>query len=300
MVHRAELSVGRSRAERRCANFTYKHRPGTSANTLGFPAERTIVLAAAAIEAIPGFYEPFSSLSHLLGAGLFAVLGVILVRRGRGDVSRVACLSIYAFAAVFLFSMSGVYHLLPRGSGGRAVLARLDHSAIFVLIVGTFTATHGMVFRGLARWLPLFFMWAAAIMGITLKLIYFQDVPEWLGLTLYLSLGWAGAISAAVLCHRHGLHFIRFMLWGAMAYTLGGIFEYLRWSTLVPGIIGPHEIFHVAVLLGTASFWVFAYQLADGHVPPARSRLVRGAHGRWGDCAPKATTHGLAASAIDL
>jgi len=234
------------------------------------------VLAVQPIYPIPGFFEPFSSLSHLLAAGVFAVLGVLLLRRGWGDWSRVACLGVYAFACVFLFSMSGVYHLLPRGSDGRAVLERLDHSAIFVLIVGTFTAIHGMLFRGAARWLPIVAMWAAAITGITLKAIFFNDVPEWLGLMLYLGLGWAGAVSAAVLYYRHGAHFIRLVFLGAAAYTLGGVLEFLAWPTLWPGVIGPHELFHVAVLAGTGCFWKFAYQLADGNHPVPKTAASAG------------------------
>jgi channel protein (hemolysin III family) len=230
------------------------------------------VLAAAPIYPIPGFCDPFSSLSHLIGAAVFAVLSVFLIRRGLGDPSRVACLGVYSFACVFLFSMSGVYHMLPRGSDGRAVLERLDHSAIFVLIVSTFTAIQGMLFRGMARWLPIFLMWAAAITGITLKAIFFRDVPEWLGLALYLGLGWAGALSTAVLYYRHGAHFVRFVLYGAAAYTVGGVLEFLGWPLLLPGIIGPHELFHVAVLAGTAFFWIFVYQLADGTIPAPKHR----------------------------
>jgi channel protein (hemolysin III family) len=225
------------------------------------------LLAATPIYPIPGFSDPFSSLSHLLAAGVFAVLAVFLLRRGWGDWSRVACLGVYAFACVFLFSMSGVYHMLPRGSDGRAVLERLDHSAIFALIVSTFTAIQGMLFRGVARWLPILLMWAAAITGITLKAIFFHDVPEWLGLSLYLGLGWLGAFSTGVLYYRYGAHFIRLVFWGAAAYTLGGVLEFLGWPTVLPGIVGPHELFHLAVLVGTGCFWEFIYQLADGSGP---------------------------------
>ena len=95
------------------------------------------MLAQTDLYPLPGFHDPVSSISHLLGAVVFACLAVPLVRRGRGDAGRVAFLGVYAFACVFLFSMSAVYHMLPRG-GGRAVMERLDHSAIFVLIAGTF------------------------------------------------------------------------------------------------------------------------------------------------------------------
>jgi channel protein (hemolysin III family) len=174
---------------------------------------------------------------------------------------------VFVFSNVFLFSMSGVYHLLTPGSGGRAVLERLDHGAIFVLIVGTFTAIQGILYRGIERWAPLLLIWAAAITGITLKTIFFVDVPEWLGLTLYLGLGWIQAISAGVLWYRYGGAFLKPVLAGALAYTIGGLLEYLGWPTFRPGVIGPHELFHVAVLVGAAFFWAFVYRIADGSMP---------------------------------
>src|SRR4029077_16650438 len=114
----------------------------------------------------------------------------------------------------FLLAMSGVYHLLPLGSGGRQVLGRLDHSAIFVLIAGTFTPTHGILFRGWQRWGPLLAIWTVAVAGIVLKAVFFSSVEEWLGLMLYLVLGWLGAASAVVLGYRYGVSFLRPLLWG--------------------------------------------------------------------------------------
>jgi len=61
------------------------------------------------IISIPGFNDPFSSISHLLGAGIFAILSIFLLRRGRGDRARMINLAVFCVAAVFLLSMSGVY-----------------------------------------------------------------------------------------------------------------------------------------------------------------------------------------------
>ena len=60
------------------------------------------------VHPIPGFYEPVNAILHLGAAGVFAVLGVRLIRRSRGDRTRVALLSVFAFACVFMLSMSGV------------------------------------------------------------------------------------------------------------------------------------------------------------------------------------------------
>jgi len=218
------------------------------------------------IHPIPGFSEPVSSLSHLLGAGVFFALSLFLLRRGWGSWSRLFYLGVFTFADVFLLSMSGVYHLLAQGSGGRAVLQRLDHGAIFVLIAGTFTPVHGILFHGWLRWLPLLLIWSAAATGITLKTIFFNGVSEWLGLALYLGMGWIGIASGVLLYRRFGYPFVRPLLWGAVAYTLGAILEFLRWPILFPGVIHAHELFHLAVLAGLFLHWQFVMQFATGCV----------------------------------
>jgi channel protein (hemolysin III family) len=219
-----------------------------------------------AIFPIPGFSDPVSSLSHLLGAGIFFVLSLFLLRRGWGDWGRVFFLSVFAFAGVLLLSLSGVYHLLEPESSGRAVLQRLDHGAIFVLIAGTFTPVHGILFRGWLHWLPLILIWAAAIIGITLKTIFFDGVSEWLGLALYLGLGWLGVASGVLMYRRFGFAFLRPLLWGALAYTAGAVLEFLRRPILVPGVIHTHELFHLAVLIGLFCHWRFVMRFADGSV----------------------------------
>ena len=140
---------------------------------------------AAELRHLPGFHEPFSVFSHLLGAVLFVFLGFKLLQRGRGNGARITFLSIYAASCVLLLSMSTVYHMMVRGGAAHAVMGRLDHGAIFVLIAGTFTPTLGILFRGWLRWGQLILIWAAAITGITLKSIFYDDVAEWLGLSFF-------------------------------------------------------------------------------------------------------------------
>ena len=52
---------------------------------------------------------------------------------------------------------------------------------------------------------------------------------------------------------------------GAGAYTVGAGIEGIGWPTLIPGAVGPHEVFHVAVLIGAAAHWRFVLQFADGN-----------------------------------
>ena len=99
---------------------------------------------------LPCFHEPFSAASHLLGAVVFVALGYRLLRRGRGDRARLLFLGVYAASCVLLLSVSGVYHMTARGGPAHRVMERLDHSAIFVLIAGTFTPAHGSGLRATA------------------------------------------------------------------------------------------------------------------------------------------------------
>jgi channel protein (hemolysin III family) len=215
---------------------------------------------------LPGFHEPFSAISHLLGAVVFVYLGYQLVMRGRGDRTRMICLGVYAGSCVLLLSMSGVYHMLVRGETAHQVLERLDHGAIFVLIAGTFTPAHGILFHGWSRWGPIVVMWTAAITGITLKTIFFNDLAEWLGLTFYLTLGWFGAFSGIVLARRFGYPFIKPLLYGGIAYSIGGVVDFIHWRVVFPGVVHPHEVFHVAVLVGVFFHWLFVWQFATGEV----------------------------------
>ena len=214
--------------------------------------------------AITGFSDPVSSISHLGGAVVFAFLAATLLRRGGGDRARMISLSVFAFSCVLLLGLSGVYHLLSPDTAGRAVLKRLDHAAIFVLIAGSFTPVHTILFRGVLRWGTLAAIWGAATAGVIFKTVYFDVMPEWLGLTMYLGLGWLGVISAAALARLYGWRRIRLVLWGALAYTAGALAEFLRWPVPLPGIVGPHEIFHLAVLAGIGCHWAFILGIASG------------------------------------
>ena len=213
---------------------------------------------------IPGFSDPVSSLTHLAAAVVFAILGAFLIASGRGEARRVISLVVFAFSCVLLLSLSGVYHLLTPKTAARSVLLRLDHAAIFVLIAGSFTPVHAILLRERWHWHLLAWIWGAAITGLTLKTVYFDAVPPWLGLLMYLGLGWLGLISTIALARRFGVRFVLPLVWGALAYTLGAVAEFLGWPVLVAGVVGPHEIFHLAVLAGISFHWAFIHAIASG------------------------------------
>jgi channel protein (hemolysin III family) len=216
---------------------------------------------------IPGFSDPVSAMTHLLGSAVFAVAGFFLVRKGRlaGDSGwswRMTALAVFAVAAVVQLGVSGAYHILQPGLLPRLVLQRIDHSTIFFLIAASFVPVHVILFRGWQRWLVLLILVSLAVIGITFKLLYFDGVPEIVGFTFYIAMGWVGAYSGYALYRRYGWPFIRPMAWGGIAYTLGGAMEFLRRPVLFEGVIGPHELFHLAVLAGLGFHFRFGFSFA--------------------------------------
>ena len=207
------------------------------------------------IYSIPGFFEPVSSWTHLAGAGLFVFLGWQLLREAtHGRIF----LWIYSVSVVLLFAVSGTYHLLGPG-GGREVLLRIDNSAIFILIVGTMTPIHGMMYRGLQCWIPLGLIWSAAVIFISLLCVFYGTIPRLAWTSLQLGLGWCGIIIGIHLGLKHGWKFVRLLAIGGVIYTIGALINVMARPTIIPGVIGPHECFHIAVLIGAWYHWRFVY-----------------------------------------
>jgi channel protein (hemolysin III family) len=239
-------------------------------------------LLSAAVEAVlgpdliplPWLHHPFSAASHLAGAALFLALGARLVRRGRGDGRRQALLGLYAATCVLLMLASGVYHATTPGGVPNRVMLRLDHGAIFLLIAGTFTPIHGLLFRGPLRWAPLVMIWAFAIAGVVAKTAFFDSVDGWVGLVLYLGMGWFGLFSGGLLCRWRGYAFVRPLLWGGIAYSVGAVAEFFRWPVLIPGVVHAHELFHLAVVAGALLHYRFIWQFAAAE-PSAAGALAR-------------------------
>lgn len=222
------------------------------------------MMESARILTFAGLSDPVSSVTHLAGALVFASMAGALLRRGRGSGPRLLSLSVFAFSCVLLLGLSGAYHLLSPGTEERALLKQFDHAAIFLLIAASFTPVHTILFRGVWRWGMLAAVWGAALIGVILKTLYFDVMPEWVGLTMYLGLGWFGVVSAAALARLYGWRRLSQVLWGALAYTAGALAEFLRWPAPWPGVVGAHEIFHLAVLAGIACHWAFITRIAAG------------------------------------
>ena len=227
-----------------------------------------------------GVREPFCSLSHLLGAGVFAGLSFPLIQRGRGNRLRVGSLATLGVSTVVLLLLSGIYHVFWPGPA-REVMLRADVAAVFLLIAGSMTPVHAILFTGVSRWGALIFIWFVALAGILWRMLFCENTPGVAGIAFFLLFGWGSVISALVLWRRYGWSFIQPAVLSGLAYTMGAIILMLHRPTLVQGVIGPHEIWHIAVLCGLALHWQFVDQFACGKQaaeftnPTLTARLIK-------------------------
>ncbi|MDC8830155.1 PAQR family membrane homeostasis protein TrhA [Alteromonas gilva] len=219
---------------------------------------------------ILGLSEPISSLSHLITAVIFLIVGLKIIFDSRGNTLRVSGISLYVFCAVFLFSMSGVYHLLENGSLGNFVLQILDHSGIYLMISGSFTPFQIILLRGYKRWLTLILIWILAVTGLTLTAIYFEEMPEWLILSFFIGMGWMSLLTVWFVKDIH-IATVKIIFLGGIIYTLGALIDFLRWPNPIEGVIHAHEIFHLFV---SAAALVHLYGIYTLSQIPISSRLV--------------------------
>lgn len=206
--------------------------------------------------------EPVNALTHLLGALLAAVGLVVLLMNGVANDSarQVVAFAIFGTSLVLLYTASGIYHTLNLSERGLAMLRRLDHMMIYVLIAGTYTPVCLVLLRGHLGIGLLIAVWAIAVIGIVQKLVWMR-APRWFSTALYLGMGWAAMIIARPLLSAAPLGFFLWIIAGGAFYSIGAVVYATKWPNPVPGIFGFHEIWHLFVMAGSFShYWaVLAY-----------------------------------------
>ena len=220
---------------------------------------------------IAGFTDPMSSISHLAGTVVFSVLSVFLLRSAWPSRNRFWFSLVFVVSVVLLLTMSFVYHMMAIGSTSRTVLRCLDIAAIFILIAGTFTVFHGILFSGWKRWGIMIPMWIIAVTGIVLRSVFYESVSDIMGIGIFLLMGWIGAFSAYLVWKDYGFESFLPLLIGGILYSVGALIDGLDWPVLVDRVWGPHETFHLFVLAALGVHWSFVAKVAEGHVVPKQT-----------------------------
>lgn len=167
--------------------------------------------------------ERFNSLSHAVGA-LLAVAGtaVLVVLAARlADPWKIVAFSVYGAMLVALYAASTAYHSV-RGRA-KAVLRKLDHCSIYLLIAGSYTPFALVSLRGAWGWSLLGVVWGLALLGIAQE-IWLARGARRLSLALYVAMGWLALVAVAPLWRALGPAGFAWLLAGGACYTVGIVF----------------------------------------------------------------------------
>ncbi len=186
--------------------------------------------------------------SHLVAAILAppALVALLLLAASpRAYVSG----AVFGVSLMLLFGTSAAYHLVP-WSSVKAVLRRADHASIFVFIASAYTPFCLKVL-GDSWGIPLLAaVWSAAVLGIVFRVAW-SEVPRWLGVGLYLGLGWL-ALAAVWPFAQRAPEMLPWLVAAGLLFSLGGMVYARRRPDPFPRVFGYHEVFHLLVIAGVA------------------------------------------------
>jgi hemolysin III len=199
--------------------------------------------------------EPVNSLTHWAGA-ILALAGLItLLLVGWSAPAKVISLLIYGISLIAMFSASATYHMVHAKEKVMLILRKIDHSAIYLLIAGTYTPFCVNAFEGFWKWGMLSIIWSLAIIGIVIKVFYIK-APRWLNAGIYVVMGWLCVGAAGQMLAVLPAWVFGWLLAGGVIYTLGAVVYITKFFNFWPGVFGFHEVWHIFVLLAAAAHFV--------------------------------------------
>lgn len=194
--------------------------------------------------------------SHAVAA-VGAVLGVVaLLRVTAGDPPKQLSLFVYGASMVLLFTFSALYHVGNWSPRRHVLLRRLDHANIFVLIAGTYTPVLYNVLSGWWRIGLLTAVWTVAAGGMVAVAVA-PNMRRQMRVALYVAMGWAALVGGPLLIRTLGASALLLPAIGGALYTLGALGYAFNRPRLWPRVFGYHELFHLAVIVASAVFFVF-------------------------------------------
>jgi hemolysin III len=201
-----------------------------------------------------GWIHVYSAVvAFIAGAALVAVSWSMV-----GQRAGVATL-IYTCTIVAMFAVSGTYHRINWTSAtARKWMKRADHSMIFVFIAGSYTPFAMLALPQRSGMTLFYIVWGGALAGVALKMLW-PTAPRWLGVPLYILLGWVAAWYIGPILHGAGVAAVVLLIVGGALYSIGGVLYALKWPNPWPTTFGHHEFFHactaVAALCHYIAMW---------------------------------------------
>lgn len=195
---------------------------------------------------------------HVYSAAVAVVAGAALVAVAWSLESTQAGLATlgYTAATVVMFAVSATYHRVTwQSATARKWMKRADHSMIFVFIAGCYTPFALLAMPRDTGLLVLAIVWGGALAGVALKMCW-PSAPAWVGVPLYLLLGWVAVAFAGTILHGAGVAAIVLLAVGGLFYSVGAVMYGLKWPNPWPTTFGHHEFFHACTAVAATCHYI--------------------------------------------
>ncbi|HWS24541.1 MAG TPA: hemolysin III family protein [Anaerolineales bacterium] len=199
--------------------------------------------------------EPVNGLTHFFAA-IAGLIGTgVLVYLAHDHWQKLVSLLVYGLSVVLLFAASATYHLVKGSPTTIEKLRKFDHSAIFILIAGSYTPFCYNNFTGFWKWGLLAIIWSIAIIGVLIKSFYVRS-PRWVSATIYVAMGWIVILAIGEMIRTLPAGAIVWIAVGGVIYTLGAVVYATKMFNFIPNKFGYHEVWHIFVILGAAAHFI--------------------------------------------
>src|SRR5687768_360306 len=196
---------------------------------------------------------------HLFAFFGAIVAGAVLIPLAAVQGARAGfSIALYCLTICGLFGVSALYHRRRWSPRGWKVMKRLDHSMIFLFIAGTYTPFALLAVDQPTGFWVLAGVWAAALGGVVLKLSW-PTAPRWVGVPLYIGLGWVAVFVLTDILHFAGVTSMVLLAVGGLLYTFGGIAYGIKKPNPWPGTFGYHEVFHAMTIVAAICHYIAVY-----------------------------------------
>jgi hemolysin III len=205
----------------------------------------------------PDTNEYVNALTHLVGAilSLSAIAVLVTLAAIAGKWLHLIGFAVYGTTLFLSFLASTMLHFFLLFGRYKRVFGILDHCAIYLLIAGTYTPFCLTLFAGATGWVLFGVIWSLAIFWIVLKSVFFVRMPTMLSNLSYLSMGWLVVFFFSPIASYLGIGAVLLMLLGGLCYSVGVLVFASGRPNPFPPYFGTHEIWHLAVLAGSAAFF---------------------------------------------
>ena len=190
---------------------------------------------------------------HAAIAPVTLIAGLVLVVLSPAGTPRLGS-AVFSISALVLFTVSATLHRGHWTGATNALLTRLDHACIFLLIAGSYTPFTLLLLEGRQQTIMLSVAWGGAFLGATFRTLWI-DAPRWLYTPLYIALGWVSIFFLDDFLARGGLAVVALVIAGGLVYTLGGVVYGLRRPDPFPSWFGFHEVFHTLTIVAFAAHY---------------------------------------------